>query len=116
MKKNNLRYVRKETTMFLSNPEIEEHYESLTRASIKDMKTQLSGLDNITAFENILKSNKKAIEQIVTLLGISTEKFKRVISWIRLSMGYTFDSEWDFSALRTHILEKRNIWSWFMSL
>ena len=108
MKKTDLRSARKETTMFLTDADIEDKYEAAIRASIKEMKAQLSGLESITSFENLLKSNRKAIEQIVTLLGISSEKFKRVISWIRLSKGYTFDSEWDFSAMRNHILERRD--------
>lgn len=108
MKKFDLRNARKETTMFLSDANIEAKYEAKIKASIKEMQSQLHGLESIEAFENLLRNNKHAIEQIVTLLGISSEKFKRVISWIRLSKGYTFDSEWDYSALRTQILERRD--------
>ncbi|MBS6661680.1 DpnII family type II restriction endonuclease [Prevotella histicola] len=108
MKKNELRSARKETTMFLSDVEIEDKYEKKIQSSINQMKVQLSSLERITTFEELLKNNKNAIEQIVTLLGISLEKFKRVISWIRLSKGYTFDSEWSPTAMRIHILERKD--------
>lgn len=108
MKKIDLRNARKETTMFLSDAEIENKYEAQILSSISELKVQLSGLESISNFEDLLKSDKKAVEHIVTFLGISSEKFKRVISWIRLSKGYTFDSEWDFSALRTQLLARRD--------
>ena len=108
MKKNELRSARKETTMFLSDVKIEDRYEKNIQSSINQMKVQLSSLEKITTFEELLKNNEKAIAQIVTLLGISLEKFKRVISWIRLSKGYTFDSEWSPTAIRNHILERKD--------
>ena len=54
MKKTDLRSARKETTMFLTDADIEDKYEVAIRASIKEMKAQLSGLESITSFENLL--------------------------------------------------------------
>lgn len=78
MKKIDLRNARKETTMFLSDAEIENKYEAQILSSISELKVQLSGLESISNFEDLLKSDKKAVEHIVTFLGISSEKFKRV--------------------------------------
>lgn len=104
MKKIDLIKAQQSTTMFLLDSKIEEKYEGLIKQSISNMKSQISGLDSKEGFENFIRSNKDSIDQIVTLLGISKEKFKRVVSWIRISQGYVFDSEWSPSTLRTKMI------------
>lgn len=104
MKKLDLIKAQQTTTMFLLDSKIEEKYDRLIQQSIYNMKSQISGLDSKEGFVNFIKSHKDSIEQIVTLLGISKEKFKRVVSWIRISQGYVFDSEWTPSTLRTKMI------------
>ena len=70
--------------MFLSDAEIENKYEAQILSSISELKVQLSGLESISNFEDLLKSDKKAVEHIVTFLGISSEKFKRVCLFVHM--------------------------------
>lgn len=73
MKKIDLRNARKETTMFLSDAEIENKYEAQILSSISELKVQLSGLESISNFEDLLKSDKK----LLSILLLSLEYLQK---------------------------------------
>lgn len=105
MKKLEYKEAFRTTTMFLSDSKIEAHYEDFLNIQIKLLKQKLSGIGTPLGLEFYIESERDSIDNIITLLGISTEKFKRVISWIRLSQGYTFESEWTTTNLRSELMK-----------
>jgi len=94
----------KTTTMFLTDSLIEAHYEDFLNTQIKLLKQKLSGIGTQLGLEFYIKSESDSIDKIITLLGISNEKFKRVVSCIRLNYGYTFESEWTTTKLRSELI------------
>ena len=104
------------TSMFLVDSRIEAYYDNLLNTQVQALKRTLSGIGTVDGLKQYVRSEKKAIDNIITLLGISSEKFKRVVSWIRLSKGYTFDSEWSSSSLRTKMLEDSRLMDEFCEL
>lgn len=80
------------------------------------MKENLSSLNNKEGFVSYVNAHKDSIEQIVILLGISVEKFKRVVSWIRIAQGYTFDSEWTFTSVRNKMISSPQFMDLFYEL
>ena len=92
------------TSMFLVDSIIEAYYDNLLNTQVQALKRTLSGIGTVDGLKLYIRSERNAIDNIITLLGISGEKFKRVVSWIRLSKGYTFDSEWSTSSLRNKML------------
>lgn len=116
MNKISQRDALRTTSMFLCDNNIEEHYEKLIKSQVNDLKNSLQGIGTIEGLKEYVRSENKAIDNIITLLGISTEKFKRVVSWIRLSKGYTFDSEWTPSSLRNKMVGDSRLMDEFCEL
>ena len=102
--------------MFLVDSHIEAYYDNLLNTQVHALKRTLSGIGTVDGLKQYVRSEKQAIDNIITFLGISGEKFKRVVSWIRLSKGYTFDSEWTCSSLRTKMLEDSRLMDEFCEL
>lgn len=106
----------KSTTMFLICDAIENETEAIVDKTVSAMKKQLIGIGSKDGLKKFIIENKDAISLIITLLKITEEKFKRVISWIRLSMGYTFDSEWTPQATRKHLIDNAELLNDFCDL
>lgn len=100
MEKLPQREVLKKTSVFLVNPEIEEVYKRKVYSKVCSMRNMLQKINYKEGLIECISQNKDALELIIILLGISKEKFKRIVSWIRMSFGYTFDSEWEYTAIR----------------
>ncbi len=116
MSKISHREALRTTTMFLCDSEIEAHYENLLNTQVSDLKQTLLGIGTAKGLIEYIHSEQKSIDNILILLGISIEKFKRVVSWIRLSKGYTFDSEWTPTGLRNKMIKDDRLMSEFCEL
>ena len=57
--------------------------------------------------EEFIRSDENAIERLTTILGLSGERFNRVISTLRVQKGFLFTTEWSDSALRNSLLENQ---------
>jgi hypothetical protein len=106
----------KNTTMFLSSEQIESNIADLIQKTVDKMKNQLSQIGSMDGLKSFINGNPKSIDMLITLLGISEEKFKRVVSWVRISMGYTFDSEWTPSATRNKLIDNEALLNDFCEL
>lgn len=104
------------TTMFLCDSKIEAYYENYLVSQVNSLKNTLSGIGTIEGFKKYVKSEPEAIQKVLTLLGIPIEKFKRVVSWIRISKGYTFDSEWTPTNLRNKMVDSAQLMDEFSDL
>lgn len=95
MRKISLVDAQKTTTMFMLDSEIEGYYSNIISRRVKDLQNNLLGIGTKEGLSEFILKNDNSIEELITLLGLKQEKFKRVVSWIRLSQGFVFDSEWD---------------------
>jgi len=83
------------TTMFLVDPEIEERLENEILAAINEYQSKMHGISDLEGLSKFIQSERESISMLETLLGISGEKMKRVVTMLRVMKGYTFDTEWD---------------------
>lgn len=116
MSKISHREALRTTTMFLCDSKIEAYYENLLNSQVIALKQKLLGIGTMEGLTKYIRSEQKSIDNILILLGISIEKFKRVVSWIRLSKGYTFDSEWTPTGLRNKMMKDQRLMNDFCEL
>lgn len=109
MKKLDYKTAFKNTSMFLVNDTIEDHYEGYLEDRIKILKQSLLNVHTVDGLESYIRTDPDSINNIITLLGISGEKFKRIVSWIRLNQGFTFESEWSNIKLRNELLGNKDL-------
>lgn len=103
------------TTMFLNDASIEQRYERIISSQIEAYK-QMADISTREELEQFIRSNSDSVKMLITLLGISTEKFKRVVTMLRVEKGYTFDSEWDEARVRRELCEKNDLMEEFCEL
>lgn len=103
------------TTMFLNDALIEATFESKVADEMDGYK-KMDGIATKEGLEAFIRKEPSSIKKIITVLGISGEKFKRVVTMIRVGKGYTFDSEWDETHLRNELCEKPDLMSEFCEL
>lgn len=95
MEKISLVDALKSTTMFLVDHSIEEKLEKEILATISEYQTKMLGISDADGLSKFIRSERESITMLETLLGISGEKMKRVVTMLRVMKGYTFDTEWD---------------------
>lgn len=85
----------KSTTMFLVDESIEERLENEIIGTINEYRTKMLRISDKVGLAEFIRSERESISMLETLLGISGEKMKRVVTMLRVMKGYTFDTEWD---------------------
>lgn len=116
MEKIKLTDALKSTTMFLVDNEVEIAMEKQIVDTIKLYQQKMLGIGIKEGLAKFIRSNKESIYMIETLLGISGEKLKRVVSMIRLKQGYTFDSEWSEEKIQKELSQKTSMMDEFCDL
>lgn len=103
------------TTMFLNNPDIENEFETRITRELAGYK-KMNGITSREGLETFINNEPTSIKKIITILGISGEKFKRVVTMIRVDKGYTFDTEWNESTLRIELCKKPDLMNEFCEI
>lgn len=93
MKKITQQEAIKSTTMFLINKEIEAEFNDLVEAHVQKYQS-MTNIDTADGLKAFILSNKESILMLETILGISGERMKRIITMLRVDKGYTVDTEW----------------------
>ena len=106
----------KTTTMFLIDHSIEERLENEIVATIKEYRTKMSGITDMDGLAKFIKSERESISMLETLLGISGEKIKRVVTMLRVMKGYTFDTEWDERRIQKELASNKTLMTEFCEL
>lgn len=109
MKKIDYSEFTKSMTMLFVNQEIDEKYKKLRAAKVHDIITKMSGIGTREGLEQYIRNNNDALGDILVILGISEEYFKRVTSTLRIWKGMVFTTEWSLSATRKFMLEDRDM-------
>jgi hypothetical protein len=104
------------TTMFLVDQNNEDKIEAQICSDISQYKKKMHGIDSISGLEKFIRSERESINMIETLLGISGEKMKRVVSMLRLMRGYTFDSEWSEERIQSELSANKDMMCEFCNL
>lgn len=96
------------TTMFIVNDSIENTYSARTVSQTSELIQKLTQINSIDGLKKYIRDYPNALDNILCLLDISLEKFKRIISMIRINKRYTVQSEWDLRKTRNYMLEKED--------
>lgn len=110
MNKLELNDAKSSTTMFMVNPEIETTFQKRIAEKVELMQRQMSGVGTLDGLKHYIELYPNSITDLLTLLGVKIEKFKRVTSAIRMSRGFLIDMEWSEKRLRQEMISN----SWFM--
>lgn len=108
--------VIKSTTMFLLDETIEHDFDELVTEKVKSYQRAMIGIGTEEGLRKFIVSHPDSIEMLETVLGISGERMKRVVTMIRVSKGYTFDSEWTETRLQKELAADENLLSEYCEL
>ena len=108
IKKIQIEEAIRSTTMFLNDAEIESEFETAITTQIAVYK-KMSDISTRDGLERYIRSTPDSISRLITLLGITREKFKRVVTMLRVEKGYTFDSEWDEARVQRELCVKSDL-------
>jgi hypothetical protein len=98
------------TTFFFIDSSIENYYENEINKKVDDIILKISHLNEKDGVLNFIKNDEDSLSILITLLGISGERFKRIVSMIRSDNGHIFDTEWDYKTnMRNRLLENPTI-------
>jgi len=97
----------KSITMFLIDEKTEAKYQKKIATELQEYQNSMLSIATKEGLEEFIRSDENAIERLTTILGLSGERFNRVISTIRVQKGFLFTTEWSDSALRNSLLENQ---------
>lgn len=106
----------KSTTMFLVDDRIEKKYKNLIAIELDKYKKSMLGITTKQGIADFIKSNVKSVDMLLTVLGVSKEKFRRIVSTIRLNQGYIVEGEWDEARLRKELVQRPSMMDDFCEL
>ena len=95
----------KTATMFYIDEELEKEFDTAVEDDIREIKTELLGITTEEGLEKYIRRDPNSLDRITSVLNISEEKFKRIITMLRIKQGFMPTSEWSMSALRTQMME-----------
>lgn len=105
MRKISYSELKQSMTMFFVNSNVDKEYIEKRKNKVRSLITQMSNIDNREGLKEYIKTNNDSLENLLIILGVSTEYFKRVISLFRIQKGLDFQTEWSVNAVWKQALE-----------
>ncbi len=96
----------KTTNMFYVNPELEEQMEEEVQSAVTTLCARMGGIFTDEGLEGYIRNDEDAIDNLISIMNISSEKFKRVITTLRLEKGHMITGEWDTKKIRAMMIER----------
>lgn len=97
----------KSITMFLIDEKTEAKYQKKIATELQEYQNSMLSIATKEGLEEFIRNDENAIERLTTILGLSGERFNRVISTLRVQKGFLFTTEWSDSVLRNSLLENQ---------
>lgn len=97
----------KSITMFLIDEKTEAKYQKKIATELLEYQNSMLNIATKDGLEEFIRSDENAIERLITILGLSGERFNRVISTLRVQKGFLFTTEWSDTGLRNSLLENQ---------
>ena len=95
----------KSTTMFYIDENLEKEFNDEVEKDVSEIKSELLGITTEEGLKDYIRTNKNSLDRITSIMNISEEKFKRIITMLRIEKGYMPTGEWTLSGLRTQMIE-----------
>lgn len=93
------------TTMFYVNEKYEKSIEKEVQSKVDELFSELKGIGTKEGLKKYIIENKDSLDNLTSLMEISTERFKRMVSMIRKDRGFVFSTEWSLGKIRTAMME-----------
>ncbi len=96
----------KTTEMFYVNENLEVEINREVSKSVDTLCKKMQEINTIDGLKRYIRSDEKSLENLISLMNISSEKFKRVITALRLEKGHEIAGEWNIDKVRSIMLER----------
>ena len=93
-------------TMFYIDQKLEDEYTKIVDAKVFTLQETLLGIAAPGGLEKYIRDDPEALDNLTSLLNISDEKFKRVITSLRIEKGHKITGEWTLKRIREVMLER----------
>ena len=94
----------KSTTMFYIDTILEKEYADKVTARVVELQTRLVGIATADGLKKYIHEDGDALDRITSLLNISEEKFKRIITMLRIQKRHMPSTEWSLSKIREQMI------------
>lgn len=94
----------KSATMFYIDAPLEKEYDDAVSVKVRKLQTSLLGIATVDGLKNYIRDDNEAFDRITSLLNISEEKFKRIVTMLRIQKRHTPTGEWSLSQIRAQML------------
>ena len=91
--------------MFYVNDKYEEEMEKEVQAKVDELAGELQFIHSKEDLKQYIIDHKDALDNLTSLMEISTERFKRMVSMIRKDRGFVFSTEWGLGKIRTAMMD-----------
>ncbi len=92
-------------TMFYVNERYEEEMEQEVQEKVDELAAELHTISTKEGLKNYIIEHKDSLDNLTSLMEISTERFKRMVSMIRKDRGFVFSTEWGLGKIRSAMME-----------
>lgn len=96
----------KTTGMFYIDTELETAFEQEIELATNTLWSRMKGITTAAGLKQYIKDDPEALDNLISLMNVSSEKFKRVITALRLEKGHSITSEWDLGKIRAMMIER----------
>lgn len=96
----------KSTGMFYIDPVLEDEIEREVKLATDTLWARMKGIATPDGLKQYIKDDPEALDNLISLMNVSSEKFKRVITTLRLEKGHSITGEWDLSKIRSIMIER----------
>lgn len=93
------------TTMFYVNEKYEEEMKQEVQSKVDELAEELHSIDTKDGLKAYIIEHKDSLDNLTSLMEISTERFKRMVSMIRKDRGFVFSTEWGLGKIRSAMME-----------
>lgn len=93
------------TTMFYVNPDFEQKIEAEVQDKVDQLYDELKSIDTKDGLKQYIVAHKDSLDNLTSLMEISTERFKRMVSMIRKERGFVFQTEWSLGKIRSAMID-----------
>lgn len=94
-------------TSFYINKNFEDRMESEQKNRLRETKKIYKNIETISTYEGLksyICEEKNSLHNLTSLLGLSEENFKRIVSMIRRNKDEKFTSEWSINETRKKMM------------
>lgn len=93
------------TTMFFVDAEFEKAIAAEIQDKVEELYLELQAIETKDGLKKYIVKHPDALDNLTSLMEISTERFKRMVSMIRKDRGFVFGTEWSLGKTRTAMME-----------